>query len=171
MKSPMILLWKAVVLGVGVQGLQVHPQKFWFAENLGKSPENPGENSAQRCLTSKNGTHGLHKNTWRLFFGGYTKKRCSWSLCEKICRQKLHKKVCGQVWGNSGEILRTPKFCLLLHLWWKGTSTPVAPLLKGQSGKCPRHTSILPCPCACYSSRTLFTWCCKLQCITAMNIN
>jgi len=29
-------------------------QKFWFAENQGKSPENPGKNSAQRCLTSQN---------------------------------------------------------------------------------------------------------------------
>jgi len=49
--------------GVGVKGLQAHLQKFWFAENLGKSPENPGKNSAQRCLTSKNGAQNLHKNT------------------------------------------------------------------------------------------------------------
>jgi len=29
-----------VVLQVGVQA---HPQKFWFAENLRKIPENPGK--------------------------------------------------------------------------------------------------------------------------------
>jgi len=40
-----------------VQGVQRHPQKFWFVEipgkileNLGKIPENPGKNNAQRCL-------------------------------------------------------------------------------------------------------------------------
>ena len=74
--------------------------------------------------------------------------------------------------GNLGKILRTPKICLLLHLWWKGTSAPVAPLLKGQRGKCcPRYGSILRRPCAYDSTRTLFTRCCRLQCVTAMNIN
>ena len=48
----MILLRKAVLLEMGVKGLQAHPKKFWFPENLGKSPENPGKNGAQRCLTS-----------------------------------------------------------------------------------------------------------------------
>jgi len=33
-----------VVLEVGVQA---HPQKFSFAENLRKIPENPGKNDAQ----------------------------------------------------------------------------------------------------------------------------
>jgi len=60
----MVLIWKAVVLEVGVQD----PQKFWSAENLGKSPENPGRNGAHGCLTSKNGAQGFHKNTWRPFF-------------------------------------------------------------------------------------------------------
>ena len=41
----------------------------------------------------------------------------------------------------------------------------------GPGGKCPRHASILRRPCAYYSTRTLFTRCCKLQCVTAMNIN
>jgi len=48
---------------------------------------------------------------------------------------KVAQKLFGQVWGNPGKILRTPKICLLLHLWWKGTSASVAPLLNGQSGK------------------------------------
>jgi len=47
-KLLMILLWEAMALEVGLQGLQAHPQKFWFAENLSKSPENPGKNSNQR---------------------------------------------------------------------------------------------------------------------------
>jgi len=40
-----------------------HPQKFWFAENLGKIPENPVKNGAQRRLISKNGAQGVQKNT------------------------------------------------------------------------------------------------------------
>jgi len=130
----MILLWKTMVLDVGVQGLQAHPQKFWFVENLAKSPENPGENGAQLCLTTKNGTQGLHKNPWRPFFGGYTKKRPSRPLWEKSCRQKLLRKLFGQVWGNSGKIFRTPKIFLLLHLWWKGTSAPFFLFWKGRGG-------------------------------------
>jgi len=43
--------------------VQSHPQKFKFAENLSKIPENPGRSGAQRCLTSKTGTRGLQKNT------------------------------------------------------------------------------------------------------------
>ena len=139
----MLLLWKAVVLEMAVQGLQAHPQKFWFAENRGR-----------------NGAQGLHKITWRPFSGGYTKKRSSWSLWEKICRQKLHKKLFGQ---NPSH----PKICLLLRLWWKAPPPPL-PLLKGQKRKCRRHASILRSPCAYYSTRTLFTRCCKLRCVTAM---
>jgi len=59
----MILLWKAVVLEVGVQA---HTQKFWFAENLDNIPENPRKNGAQPYLTSKNGAQGLQKNTFLL---------------------------------------------------------------------------------------------------------
>ena len=47
----MILLWKVVVLEVGVQMVQAHLKKFWFAENLDKTSENPGKNGTQRCLT------------------------------------------------------------------------------------------------------------------------
>jgi len=43
---------------------------------------------------------------------------------------------------------------------------PLAPLLKGQRGKCPRHASILSRPCAYHSTHTLFTRCCRLQCVT-----
>jgi len=58
-----------------MDALQAQRQKFWFAENLGKSPENPGKNGAQRCLTSKSGAQGLYKNTRRPLFRRYIKKR------------------------------------------------------------------------------------------------
>jgi len=63
-----------------------------------------GKNGAQCCLTSKNGAQCLHENT-RPYFGGYTKKKSSWSLWEKIYRQKLHKNFSGKF----GEI--RAKFC------------------------------------------------------------
>ena len=49
---PMILLWKAVLLEVGVKEVQAHPQKFWFAENMGNILKNLRKNGTQRCLTS-----------------------------------------------------------------------------------------------------------------------
>ena len=48
---------------------------------------------------------------------------------------------------------------------------PRCPLYERTEGKCPRHASILRRPCAYYSTRTLFTRCCKLQSVTVMNIN
>jgi len=110
MELPMILLSKAGVLEEGVRGLQPQPHKFWLAKNLGKSPENPGKNTAQHCLPSKNGAQGLHKNTWTPFFGGYTKKRSSWSLWEKTLRQKLHKKNFRASLGKSGQNPSYPKY-------------------------------------------------------------
>jgi len=59
----MRLLCKAVVLEVGLRWCKRTPKGFYFSENLRKIPENPGINGAQRCLTSKNDTQGLQKNT------------------------------------------------------------------------------------------------------------
>ena len=69
------------------------------------------------------------------------------------------------------KFFATPKICLLLKLWRKSTSAPVAPLLKGQRDKCPSHSSIFRRPCAYYSTRTLFIRCWRLQFVTVMNIN
>ena len=73
MKLPMILLWKQWCWRWGA-GVASAPPKFWFAENLGKSPENPDKIGAQRRLTSNDGAQGLHKNTWKPFSGGYQKR-------------------------------------------------------------------------------------------------
>jgi len=56
---PMILLWTAVVLDLGVQA---HPQKFWLAENLGNIPENPRRNTAKisgNALKEESRTHSV----------------------------------------------------------------------------------------------------------------
>ena len=96
--------------------------------------------------------------------------------CFNLCARNFVGKSCTKnVSGKFGEIrekiLRAPKTCLLLHQSWKDTSDPIAPLLKGQRGKRSRHDSILRRPCAHYSTRALFTRCCRLQCVTVMNIN
>jgi len=131
MKLPMILLWQAVVLEVGVQGLHVHPKKFWFAENLGKSVENPGKNVAQHCLTSENGAQSLHKNTWRPFF----EVTLNIGLHD-LCGRKFVGKSCTITFraslGKFGKILRTPKVCLVLRLWRKGNSVPLPLFWKGR---------------------------------------
>jgi len=119
----------------GVQGVQAHPQKFWFvqnlgkipetfgkiSENLGKIPENPnkipkylgkipenlGKNGTQRCLTSKNGDQSLQKSRWRPFFGGHSTK-----MVGKSCTTTF--------WASLGKFgqksFAPPKICLLLHL-------------------------------------------------------
>jgi len=130
LKLPMMLLWKAVVLEMGVQGLQAYPKKFWFAENLGKSPEYPGKNGAQHCLASENGAQSLHKNTWRPFLEVTPK----WSLWGEICRQTLHTKLFGQVLGNSAKTFVPQKIACSYTLMMKRHLHPVDTLLKGQRG-------------------------------------
>jgi len=108
----------------------------------------------------------------KTFFWGHTKKGHGYLCGREFCRQKLHKNLFGHVLENSGKDPSPPqKICLLLRQWSKGISDHIAPLLKGQRGKYPRHASILRRPCAYYSTRTLFTRCCRLQCVTAVNIN
>ena len=84
-----------------------------------KSRQNPwksGTNGAQRSLISKNGAQCLQKNTWRLFVGGHTKKTSSWTLREKLCRQKTQKNFLRK-FGEFGKKSSAPsKICLLLHL-------------------------------------------------------
>ena len=125
----MKLLWKAAVLEVGVQS---HPQKFKFAENLSKIPENPGRSGAQRCLTSKTGTRGLQKNTWRPVFGGHINKRSSWSLWKKICRENCTLKFLGKFGEIWAKILRTPKNLPARTPMMKITSASIAPFWKGR---------------------------------------
>jgi len=93
--------------GVG-GGVQAHLQKFWFAENLSKIPENRGINGAQRCLTSKNGTQRLQKSTWRPFLEVTPTKGL-----HDLCGRKFVGKIAQKTFR--AKILRTPKICLLLH--------------------------------------------------------
>jgi len=106
----------------------------------------------------------------KIFFEGHTKKRSSWSLWEKNCRQKLHKKLFWQVWGNSGKNPSHPQKLPAATPMMKRHLRPVSPLGRSEKEMPPScHHS--PASCAYYSTRTLFTRCCRLQCITVMNIH
>ena len=72
----MILLWKAVVLVVGVQGLQAYPKKFLFAENLGKRPENRARNEGGEAPLE-------YFSPFLGECGGHRLKRCSFCY---LCR-------------------------------------------------------------------------------------
>ena len=62
-----------------------------------------------KVLTSKNGAQGLQKNTWRTFLKATPKKGLKWSLWEKLCRQKFHKKTFRGSLGKFGKNLSRPQ--------------------------------------------------------------
>ena len=138
----MKLLWKPVVFEVG---LQAHIQKFWFAENLRKIPENPGKNNAQ----------DLQKNTWRLFLD-VTPKRGLDISGKKFVGRSCTKTFRG-IWENLGKNPSHSKNLPALTPMMKRHLHPRCLLLKGQRDKCP----ILRHPCACYSTGALFIRCCR----------
>ena len=173
----MILLWKAVMLEVKVKGVQSHPQKLWFAENLGNIPENPHKNGAQHCLTSKNGAQGLQKNTWRSFWRSYQKglnDLCEREFVDKSCTKTLQWSL--EKFGQKS--FASPKICLDAPK--PMVERPLQPRcspFERTEGWMPPPCLHLPAslctfrrPCAHYSTRILLTRCCRLQFVTVMNI-
>ena len=72
------------------------PQKFWFVENPGKTPENLGRNPWKfRQKWCPNVVWKLRptfaEKKMKILFWKSHQKRSSWSFCGKICRQKSHK--------------------------------------------------------------------------------
>ena len=116
-----------------MQGLQAHPQKFWFAENLGKSPENPGKNGAQRCLASKMAPK-VHTKTHEKFFLEVTKKRGSWSCGRKFVGKSFTKNFSDKFGEIRAKFFAPQKFAYSythdekappppLSLFWKDRGT------------------------------------------------
>jgi len=136
MKSPRILLWKAVVLEVGVKGLQAHPQNFCFVEILSKSPENPGKNGAQCCLTSKNSAQCLHENTRDLILE-VTPKRVLHDLCGRKCKGKSCTKTFRASLGKFVQNFTPQKFACFYTCDEKSPPPPLPLVWKGRGGKAP----------------------------------
>jgi len=88
--------------------------------------------------------------------------RRSWSTM-KLSKLLIWKAVDG---GGAGvaSAFACSYIYLKRHLPLPEKAPSVAFLLKEQSGQCPRHAFILRRPCANYSSSTLSTRCCRLQC-------
>ena len=74
----------------------------------GQNPWTFGQKWRPTLFDLKNAAQSLQKTHEDLFWRSH-QKRSSWSLREKICRQKVIQNPFGQVWGNLGIILRTPK--------------------------------------------------------------
>ena len=129
----MILLWKTVVLEVGMQGLQAHPQKFWFSENLCKSPENPGKNGAQRFWLQKMAPKVYIKTHENLFLE-VTKKEVFISLWKKICRQKFHKNFSGKFGETRAKFFSPQKFACSYTYDGKAPPPPLPLFWKDRGG-------------------------------------
>jgi len=158
---------KSSVVGDGSAGVQDRPQKFWFAENLGKISENPGKNSTHRCLTSKKKRFAeKHMN----IFLEVTPKKVIRDLYWKKFAGKSGPKNFSVKFGEiRAYILFTPKI-LPAPTRMKRHFRPRCPPFERSEAEMPRHASIFRGPCAYYPTRTLFARC-WLQCVTAMNIN
>jgi len=166
MKLPMILLWKAVVLEVGVQGVKAHPKNFDLLKIWAKSLKI--RVYTQRCLTSKHDTQSLQKNTWRPFFGGHTQKGVH-DLCGKKILGKIAQKTFRASLGKFGQnSFALQKFACSYTYDEKALPPPLPPFERAVG------EMLLPClhpPASlCILFYTLYTRCGRLQCVTEMNI-
>jgi len=159
----MIPLWKSVVLDVGVQGLQAHFQIFCFVENLGKSPGNPGKNCAQRCLTSRNGVRGSHKNTWRPFLKIIRKRDlhdlCGRKFVDKSCTKNFSDKF-GEIWAKS---FAPQRFACSYTYDENAPPRPLPFFWKGRGGNALAMPPFSGVPVNIIQ-HALFSRCCRLQC-------
>jgi len=105
---------------------------------------------APSVLTSRNDTQRLQKNTLEV-----TPKKVLHDLCGRQFVGKIAQKRFGQICGNSGKNLRTPKNLPAPTPMMKMHLRLHYPLLKGHRGKCSCHASILRRPCAYYSTISL----------------
>jgi len=97
-----------------------------------------------------------------------TAKRGLHNLCGRKFISKSRTKNFSGKFGEIREESFAPKNLSAPTPMMKRHLRPRCPSLKGQRGKCPRRSRRL---CAYYFTRTLFTRCCKLPCVTAMNMN
>jgi len=158
---------KSSGVGGGSAGSQAYPQKFWFAENLGKSLNTWLKIAPNVVWLQKMAPTICIKIHEDLFFE-LTPKRGLHDLCGRKFAGKSCTKTFRASLGKLGKSFAPQKFACS-YTWWKGIFAPVALFWKSRNGNvlsCLHSPASLCIP----STRTLFTPSCKLQCVTAMNI-
>ena len=109
-------LWACSGVGAGVQ--ERH-QKFWFVENPGKFQKIQAK--SQKFRAHKFQHLQIRLNEIRLDFNFFSKQKNMAPDEGAHLAQKIFSGKFGEIWT---KFLRTPKICLLLHLWaynpWKG---------------------------------------------------
>ena len=133
MKLPLIPLWKAVVLEVGCRGCKRTPKSLDLLKMWAKALKIWVKMVPNVVSFKKWGPMFAWKHV-RPYFRGYTKKKSSWSLWEKIYRQKWHKNFSGK-FGKIRAKFCTPDICLLLYLWRKSPPALLPIVWKGRGGK------------------------------------
>ena len=93
-----------------MQGVQAHPQKFWFGENPGKIPRTLGKICENLRKIPKN-LGKLLENTSKMATNvfSFEKNGGQYGLHEKIFAQKVVQNFFGQVWGKSDKIPLHPQ--------------------------------------------------------------
>jgi len=156
-----MLVWKALVLEMG---MQTHPKSFDLLKIWAKYLK----------IRVKIAPNVVWFQKWHSRFAEKHMKTCVWrshekmvfwSFWEKICKQKLHKKLFGPVWGNSGKnISHSKKFVCSYIYDEKAPAPPLHPFEMEEGEMLP--SCLLSPAYLCILLYTLFTRCCKLQCVT-----
>jgi len=180
MKLPLILSWKAVVLEMGMQELQAHPQKFWFAENFGKSftKRNLGKSGALKIRVKmapnvvwfQKMTPKVCIKTHEDLFLEVTPKRGLHDFCgRKFVGKTCTKNFSGKFGKIRAKSFAPQKFACSYTYDEKAPPTPLPIFWQGRGG----NALVMP-PFSVVPVRiilhALFTRCCRLQCVTVMNI-
>ena len=103
----------SVVQEAGVQGVQAHPQKFWFGENPGKIHGNLGKTSeifniwakmAPNMICFGKMVHNVCRIIWRPLFLKVISKEV---LLEKCSHKKWSRSFSGKIGEIRAKIFRT----------------------------------------------------------------
>jgi len=149
MKLPMILLWKAVLLEVVVQGVQALPKSSDLLKILVQMAPSVAWLQKMAPKVCKKTHEDLfcrwHREKFFIIFLGE-------NLLAKVAQKRFRASL-----GKYGQKnpSHPPKFAC--SCTYEKEPPPRCPPSERTEGKCTRHAYILRRPCACYSTRTLYS--------------